>query len=82
MLPVIDGHLADHGLAYSESRRTSRQRLEVGPDLRAGRSNKADSSGKGAILDGQLGDLPLLRLYTDRSKVPCPSHRARASCDR
>jgi hypothetical protein len=54
-----------------------------GPDLRAGRStNKADSSGKGAILDGQLGDLPLPRLYTDRSKVPCPSHRAGASGDR
>ena len=41
-----------------------------GPDLRAGRSNKADSQGQCAILGGQLGDLPLPRLYTDLSIQP------------
>jgi hypothetical protein len=35
------------------------QASEEGPDLRAGRSNEADSLGKEAILGGQLGDLPL-----------------------
>jgi len=35
-----------------------------GPDLRAGRSIKADSQGNGAILGGQLGDLPLPRSCT------------------
>jgi hypothetical protein len=37
---------------------------EVGPDLRAGRSNDADSQGI-SYLGGQLGDLPLPVTCTD-----------------
>ena len=51
-----------------------------GPDLQAGRSNKADSQGQCAILGGQLGDLPLPRLYTDQSQVPCTSHKTAGIC--